>query len=130
MSLYLADYIVLRDGPAYLDNGEEVASELSFPAGLVTNRNSSRPVLSFRAVGGAWSEGTVRVSIDDQGDIHKVIDAKVPPGETIEFKEVISNSHVNAEGDNSVRFRHIAGGKVSISDAVIWFQRRVDAEVG
>ena len=130
MSLYLADYKVLRDGPIDLNNGKEDALELIFPSGLVNNDNASRPVLSFRAVGGAWSEGTVRVSIDDQGDIHKVIDAKVPPGETIEFKEVITGHHVNGEGDNSVRFRHIAGGQVTVSDVVIWFQRRVDAQVG
>ncbi len=130
MSLYLADYIVLRDSPMKLDNGEERALELSMPSGMVNNNNDSRPVLSFRAVGGSWSQGTIRVSVDDQGDIHQVIDAKVPPNETIEFKEVISKGQINAEGDNSLRFRHVGGGQVAISDVVLWFQRRVDAEVG
>lgn len=130
MSLYLADYKVLRDSPVNLANGNEKAMELTLPSGLVNNDADSRPVLSFRAVGGDWSEGTVRVSIDDQGAINQVIDAKVPPGEIIEFKEVLSQGDVHGEGDNSLRFRHIGGGQVRISDVVIWFQRRIDAKVG
>ena len=131
MSLYLADYIVLKDGPAKLQNSKEVAYQLKFPKGLVNNKSDQSPILSFRARGGGpLPAGTVRVSIDDDGDIHEVITVNMPPGETREYKEVVGPNVVNGTGDNSVRFRHMGGAEVTISDVVIWFQRRVEAEPG